>query len=71
MERPRTYQDLREDSPTFGAVAVKLPEGNALGDFGAMTLDRGGSYPRAPRIEGWTELVPAATETPVEPEPGQ
>lgn len=58
MERPRTYQDLREDSPTFGAVAVKLPEGSTLGDYGAMTLDRGGNYPRAARIEGWTELAP-------------
>ncbi|GAS94441.1 putative uncharacterized protein [Mycolicibacterium canariasense] len=58
MNRPEVYQDLREDSPTFGAVAVKLPDGSTLGDYGAMTLDRGGSYPRAERLAGWTRMVP-------------
>lgn len=60
-QRPITFQDLREDSPTFGAIAVALPAENSLGDYAVMTLDRGGSYPRAERIEGWTPLVP---ETP-------
>lgn len=58
MQPPRYYADLREDSPTWGAVAVQLPEGSSLGDYGVMTLDRGGSYPRAERIEGWTLLTP-------------
>ncbi|WP_349318850.1 hypothetical protein [Mycolicibacterium canariasense] len=58
MMRPAVYQDLREDSPTFGAVAVKLPDGSTLGDYGAMTLDRGGSFPRAERIAGWTLMTP-------------
>lgn len=56
MDRPLTYQDLREGSPTFGAVAVQLPDGSSLGVYGVMTTDRGGSFPRS--IEGWTPLEP-------------
>lgn len=50
--------DLRPESTTFGAIAVRLPAGSVLGEYGVMTLDRGGHFWPAEKVEGWTELVP-------------
>ena len=54
---PETRQDCRPKSNTFGAVAVKLPAGSALGDYGVMTVDRGGSFATADQVEDWTVLI--------------
>ncbi|MCV7255700.1 hypothetical protein H7J86_26395 [Mycobacterium hackensackense] len=57
-ERPLTYQDLREDSPTFGAIAVKRYDGHPLGDYGVMTIDAGGGGVKEVQLAGWTLTVP-------------
>lgn len=55
---PEVRQDMREDSPTFGAVAVKFPEGSPLGQWGVMTLNSGGSFVRDTQVADWTVLTP-------------
>lgn len=59
MEAPQCKQDRREGSATFGAVAVKLPEGSPLGEFGFMTLNQGGGFIPASQVAEWTDLVPS------------
>lgn len=53
---PEVRQDQREGSPTFGAVAVKFPEGSPLGQWGVMTLNSGGSFVRDEQVAEWTVL---------------
>ena len=58
MDRPLTKQDLREGSPTYGATAVKLPDNSPLGEWGYMTLDRGGGFLTAAQVAAWTDTTP-------------
>jgi hypothetical protein len=54
---PEVRQDCRLKSRTFGAVAVKLPDGSALGEYGVMTVDRGGSFATADQVKDWAVLI--------------
>lgn len=56
MEIPPVRQDRRPESPTFGAIAVKLPDGSPLGEWGFMTLTSGGGFLPASQVAAWTEL---------------
>ena len=57
---PETRQDQREGSPTFGAVAVRLPAGSPLGEWGYMTLNSGGGFASESQVSEWTVLTPGA-----------
>ena len=57
MESPEVRQDQREGSLTFGAVAVKLPEGSPLGEWGYMSLNSGGGFTSTTKVVDWTVLT--------------
>lgn len=50
---PEVRQCRDESSPLFGAVAVKLPDGSPLGEYGVMTLKRGGHFAEAAEVADW------------------
>lgn len=52
MKMPVVKQD-----PKTGSVAVKLPAGSSLGDWGVMTTDRGGAFLTDEQVRDWTVLV--------------
>ena len=58
MDRPDARQDLRPGSPTFGAVAVKLPENSPLGEWGYMTLAQGGGFLPTAKVADWQPMIP-------------
>lgn len=53
---PEVRQDQRDGSRTFGAVAVKLPDGSPLGEWAVMTTTSGGSFTPAATVADWTVL---------------
>jgi len=55
---PEVRQCQDESSPLFGAVALKLPEGSPLGEYGVMTLNRGGHFATAGEVENWAQIQP-------------
>lgn len=54
---PEVRQDRREGSRTFGAVAVKLPDGSPFGEWAVMTTTSGGSFTTAATVAGWTVMT--------------
>lgn len=52
MDMPAVRQD-----PKTGSVAVKLPPGSSLGDWGIMTPDRGGSFATTEQVKDWVVLI--------------
>lgn len=56
---PVVKQCTDPESPSFGAVAVELPEGSPLraaGEWGVMTLHAGGDIRRDEQVADWTRL---------------
>ncbi|MCV7208421.1 hypothetical protein [Mycolicibacterium canariasense] len=54
---PEVRQDQDPESMTFGAIAVKLPDGSPLGEWGYMTTNAGGGFCRAARVADWVILT--------------
>lgn len=52
MQLPAVKQD-----PRTGAVALKLPAGSSLGDWGVMTQDRGGDFRSDREVADWIDLI--------------
>lgn len=53
---PEVRQDCRPGSSSYGAVAVRL-HNSPLGEYGVMTVDRGGSFARFEQVKDWTVLI--------------
>lgn len=53
FELPEVRQCVDPESIDFGAVAVKLPEGSPLGEYGVMTRNRGGDFRTAEQLQDW------------------
>lgn len=59
MDRPAAKQCIDESSIDFGAVAVKLPDNSPLGEYGVMTVNRGGDFRSSKQVESWADLTPS------------
>lgn len=60
---PEVRQCVDERSPRlFGAVAVRLPEGSLLGEWGVMTTNNGGHFASTAEVESWPPLIRAADD---------
>lgn len=45
-----------KQDPKTKAVAVKLPAGSPLGDYGVMTLTAGGYFASEAEVADWADL---------------
>lgn len=45
-----------KQDPVSKAIAVKLPAGSPLGEWGYMSLDRGGGFLTSAQVAAWDSL---------------